>query len=472
MLEKYICNNDFLLIDALEKIIKNGKGTLFIIDNNILKGIIDYAGLREKILEDKMLGSKLGDLELELVFVKDLKNLKELPEKILKRYKIIPIVDESLHIVDYVETNIFTPIATPHLTGNEFKYLLDAFSSTWISSTGFYIDKFEKNFAAFCESEYAIATSNGTVAIQLALSALDIGKGDQVIVPDFTFAATINAVINTGAEPVIVDVEKDSWCINPDEMARAITVKTKAIIPVHIYGQPANMEKIMQIARENNLYVVEDCAEAHGAKYKSKKVGSWGDIGCFSFYANKVITTGEGGMCVTDSEELNKKMRMLRDHGMNTRKKYWHDFVGFNFRMTNLQAAIGCAQLEKIEYFLEKRRLIENRYKQTLKEFDFLKFQNDQLTYRDKITWLVSALIKADMRDHIIEVLNDNGINARPFFHPLSKMDIYKRYVFSCENSQKIAYSGINFPTYIGLNEKVFGKIKEIFNGVISEIIK
>ena len=248
-----------------------------------------------------------------------------------------------MKLVDYAcfDENIHISLAQPQLSGNEYKYLMDAFLSTWISSIGSYISRFEETFSNYCGVKYGIATSNGTTALHLALSALDIGSGDEVIVPDITFAATINAVLYTGAVPVIVDVEEDSWCIDPDEIEKAITPKTKAIIPVHIYGQPCNMDAICAIARKNNLYIIEDCAEAHGAEWKNGKVGSFGIISCFSFFGNKVITTGEGGMCITDSIELNEKMRILRDHGMSRKKKYYHEVIGFNYRMTNLQAAIG-----------------------------------------------------------------------------------------------------------------------------------
>jgi len=281
----------------------------------------------------------------------------------------------KLELKNDMKRDINIPISSPDLSGNELKYLTDAFKSTWISSSGEFINRFEQNFARYCECSHGVAVANGTVAIHLALVTLGIKCGDEVIVPDLTFAATINAVLHANATPVIVDIEKDSWCISPTEIKKAISPKTKAIIPVHLYGQPCDMEKIMEIAKENNLYVIEDCAEAHGANFKDRKVGSFGDISCFSFFGNKVITTGEGGMCVTNNQKLDNKMRELRDHGMSKTKKYWHNYPGFNYRMTNLQAAIGVAQLERIEEILANRNKIELKYREVLINCENIEFQ-------------------------------------------------------------------------------------------------
>lgn len=354
------------------------------------------------------------------------------------------------------------PISIPDLSGNEYKYLCDAFLSTWISSSGEYIDKFEVGFADYCECSHGVAVSNGTVALHLALVALGIKAGDEVIVPDLTFAATINAVIHANATPVIVDVEKDSWCISPEEISKAITPNTKAIIPVHLYGQPADMGKIMKIANDNNLFVIEDCAEAHGAKFNNHKVGSFGDISCFSFFGNKVITTGEGGMCVTNNRELDIKMRELRDHGMSKSRRYWHNYPGFNYRMTNLQAAIGVAQLERIDQILLDRNKIEIDYRKILDGCKNIEFQKSDYQDRNKITWLVSILINEN-RDKYLSLMKEAGIDSRPFFYPLSIMPPYKDYLFSNKNSLKISEKGVNLPTNRNVSEKFIIKVKKIF---------
>jgi len=249
----------------------------------------------------------------------------------------------------------FIPIAEPSITQKEISYVTDAVKSGWVSSLGYYIFEFEKKFAEFIGTKYALTTSNGTTALHLTLASLGIKEGDEVIIPDLTFVATANAVAYTGAKPIIVDVEEDIWCIDPDSIRKSITPKTKAIIPVHLYGHSADMDEIIKISNEYGLHVIEDAAEAHGAEYKGKKVGSLGKCGVFSFYGNKIITTGEGGMITTDDEKLYERAKFLRDHAMNKEKRYWHSEIGFNYRITNLQAALGLAQLERIEEFLDKR---------------------------------------------------------------------------------------------------------------------
>src|SRR6185436_8042319 len=276
--------------------------------------------------------------------------------------------------------------------------------------------------------------------------ALGIGAGDEVIVPDLTFASPVNTVLIAGATPVIVDVEPDYWTIDPAEIRKAITPRTRAILPVHVYGQPCRMDAILEIAREHDLRVIEDCAEAHGARYQGRTVGSFGDVGCFSFFANKVITTGEGGMCVTRSPELAARMKLLRDHGMSKQKKYWHEAVGFNYRMTNLQAAIGCAQLERIEETLADRRRLEERYRGLLADCPAVEFQRVHPD-REKITWLISVLLTGGSRDEVLARLLEKNIDVRPFFYSVASMPPYRQYAFSSANSARIAEAGLNLPT-------------------------
>ena len=246
-------------------------------------------------------------------------------------------------------------IAQPSFLGNEKKYLLDTIESGWISSIGPYIEKFENEFARYHGVKHAIATHNGTIALHLALVAAGIKSEDEVIVPDFTFVATANSVRYCNATPVLTDVDPGDWNIAPESIKANITSKSKAIIPVHLYGNPARMDEIRDIAKQHKLLIIEDCAEALGAKYNGERVGIMGDIGCFSFFGNKIITTGEGGMCITNNDELAERMRILRDHGMNRTKKYWYDLLGFNYRMTNMQAAVGVAQLEQLDDLLKTR---------------------------------------------------------------------------------------------------------------------
>lgn len=458
------CAHNSTLQQVLLAINNKPAGIAFVVnDSNQICGVVTDGDFRRMLLkgrtlEDQLMPADLGDF----VYARQGESIQDLLKKSNKKVRIIPIVDDEMRVVDffrYEHRVKMIPVAEPDLRGKEFEYLSDAFLSTWISSAGKYIDKFESEFAAFCGTKHGVATSNGTVALHLALVALGIGEGDEVIVPDLTFAATINAVLHANATPVIVDIEEEGWCIDPVEIEKAITPRTKAIIPVHVYGQPCDMDAIMDIAQRHDLKVIEDAAEAHGAKFKGQRVGSFGDIACFSFFGNKVITTGEGGMCLTNSDELNEKMRVLRDHGMNKKKKYWHDTIGFNYRMTNLQAAIGCAQLERIDQILAAKKSLEASYRKVLEGFGFIHWQAD-MPERARIVWLVCALIKTDARDRVIQALRDNGVDARPFFYPLSEMDVYKNYVFSNERASRIAYRGINLPT---INEVDFDTVKRGF---------
>lgn len=373
--------------------------------------------------------------------------------------------------------NNFIPIAQPDLSGNEKKYLLDCLKSTWISSRGEYIDKFEKGFAKFTGSKYAVSTSNGTSALHLALVGLGIGYGDEVIMPDLTFIATANAVKYTGATPVFADVEGDSWNIDPEKIESKINKKTKAIMVVHLYGHPADMDLIGEIAQKYHLLVIEDAAEAHGAEVKIntnnpintkntrktinrknsewKKVGSFGKVGCFSFYANKIITTGEGGMVTTDDEKLAQKMKIYRDHGQTPGRRYYHEVIGFNYRMTNIQAAIGLAQLERIGKFLIKKKQIAVWYDSYLKGIEGIKLYKEKPNMRS-VNWLYSLLVTAPFplnRDQLSKVILKYQIETRPFFYPLHMLPLYKSGdIF--RNSERIAKCGLSLPSGVSLTEK------------------
>ncbi len=469
MLDKLRCPSSASLQAALEVINANAKRLTFLVDDDdMLVGVLTDGDVRRVLLNGTTLDAPAADYaNRECVKASIGDGVQQLMAKVDERVTIIPILDDVGRLVDYFqyENRVHVPVAAPNLQGNEFKYLVDAFLSTWISSSGSYITQFEKEFSSFCECKYGVAVSNGTVALHLSLVALGVKAGDEVIVPDLTFAATINAVLHAGATPVIVDVEEHSWCIDPTEIEKAITDKTKAIIPVHIYGQPCDMESVMDIAKRHDLFVIEDCAEAHGATFKGKKVGSFGDISIFSFYGNKVITTGEGGMCVTNSSELDERMRVLRDHGMSKQKRYWHNEVGFNYRMTNLQAAIGVAQLERIDEIIVNRAAIEKQYVELLSEFEFISFQSDILE-RKRIVWLASALVESIDRDMLLEKLKEVKIDARPFFYPLSEMPIYKPYVFSSATSSRLSAMGLSFPTSAKLTDAVSDRVYEVFSSI------
>ena len=357
------------------------------------------------------------------------------------------------------------PIAEPSLGEEEFQNVIEAVKSGWISSKGKFIAEFEQNFAQYCSRKYGVATSNGTVALHLALKTIGITKDDEVIVPDLAFVAVANVVTYCSAKPVFVDSHPEYWCIDPEKIEDKITKNTKAIIPVHLYGNPCDMDWIMDIAKDYNLHVVEDAAEAHGTSYKNKKVGSFGDISCFSFYGNKVMTTGEGGMCLTNDKELAERMRILRDHGMNPNKKYWHDIIGFNYRMTNLQAAVGVAQLKKLDNFVEKKRKIAEWYSKELEELEEKRLikLHPEMHWAKNVFWMYSILVEDKFglsREELMKKLEKNGVDTRPFFYPLNMMPLYKyKDKENFPRAEEISLKGINLPSGILLTEKEVGII-------------
>jgi len=347
----------------------------------------------------------------------------------------------------------FIPVSEPTITEKEIEYVMQAVKSGWVSSLGEYINKFEDGFAKFVGTKYALTVANGTVGLHLALVSLGIKEGDEVIIPDLTFIATANAVKYTGAKPVFADIDIETWCISVEDIERKITRRTKAIIPVHLYGHPADMNPIMEIAKKYNLYIIEDCAEAHGAEYKGKKVGSIGHCGVFSFYGNKIITTGEGGMITTNDEKLYEKAKYLRDHAMSKEKRYWHTEIGYNYRMTNIQAALGLAQLERINEIIQKKRQVFEWYKEGLKDLEGIKL-NPEKEWAKNVYWMVCLVnenFDEEKRKDFMKKLKEKGIDTRPFFYPCSMMPMYKKDGFINPASYKIYKKGINLPSSYNL---------------------
>jgi len=365
----------------------------------------------------------------------------------------------------------FLPVAEPDLGPLEERYLLEAYRSGWISSLGDFVGRFERNFAAFGEVGYAVAVSNGTAALHLALLAAGVGPGDEVIVPALTFAATAAVVRYCGAVPVFVDSEPDIGTMDPKAVGRAVTPKTRAIVPVHLYGHPAEMTSILEIARTARLTVIEDAAEAHGARYRGKRVGSIGNIGVFSFYGNKIMTTGEGGMVVTDDADLALRIQFLKDHAMDPDRRYWHPEVGYNYRITNLQAAIGCAQLERFEELSDKRIKVLEMYRKIFGSLTTIAF-NPSRPWAQPVAWLVCGLLpngtSMDQRDRLMKILKTKGIDSRPYFVPLSKMPPYRdcRMVGVESESLPVASDlsarGLNFPSVVRLTEQDIIRVREV----------
>ncbi len=351
-------------------------------------------------------------------------------------------------------SNRFIPISEPLLSGNEVEYVNDCVRSGWVSSLGKYIPEFEQGFADFCGVRHGIAVSNGTTALHLALVALGIRPGDEVIIPTLTFIATANAVRYTGATPVFADSEAETWNLDPQDVARRITPRTRAIIPVHVYGHPANMAPILELAKQHKLHVIEDAAEAHGARYQGKRVGSLGEINAFSFYGNKIITTGEGGLLTTDEDALAEKVRFLRDHAMSPEKRYWHTEVGFNYRMTNLQAALGVAQMERIEEFIARKRWIAESYNQGLREVASVTLP-PEAPWATSVYWMYSILLNKDFplsRDEVMARLRQQNIDSRPFFYPIHIQPPYQADI-SLPVAEDLSRRGINLPSAVTLTD-------------------
>lgn len=362
----------------------------------------------------------------------------------------------------------FIPVCEPLLNGNELKYVDDAVRTGWISSSGDYVNKFESKFAEYVQSKYGIAVCNGTVALHLALVALGIGKNDEVIIPSFTMIATAFAVCYTGATPVFVDADKETWNIDVTKIEEKITKNTKAIIPVHIFGNPCNMDEISKIAKKYNLFVIEDAAESHGAEYNGKKIGSFSDIACFSFFANKNLTTGEGGMCITNNEEYNKLCRYYKNmcFPLDGTRNYMHENIGFNYRMSNIHAAIGLAQVEKADEYRKLRIRNAQLYKKYLENCEGIIFQRDTPNSLN-VNWMNTIIIDdkkyGHTKDELILYLKSNGIDTRLLFKSMNRQPSLRKFGCDCSGAYPItdwlSDNGFYLPSGSNLSEEEISKI-------------
>jgi perosamine synthetase len=361
------------------------------------------------------------------------------------------------------------PVYRPTLSGNEKRYVNDCLDSTWISSKGKFVEEFENKFSDYLGIKYSATVSNGTVAIHVALLALGIGPGDEVIVPSFTYIASVNAIYYTGAKPVFVDSKYDSWQMDPEDVIEKISTKTKAILAVHLYGHPCDMDKLVNICSDHNLFLVEDTAESFGSKYKEKYAGGFGDISTFSFFGNKTITTGEGGMVSTNDEKLYKKVVHLKGQGLAQGKEYYHDIIGYNYRMTNICAAIGCAQLERADEIISKKRQIAVWYKEYLAGLPLEFHQEGENIFNT--FWIVTIMVsEANLRDDLRKYLNSKGIETRPGFYPVHKMPMYRKPEQHFPVAESLGARGINLPSYPELEmndvKYISGHIRNYFENV------
>lgn len=443
------------LHDVLARLNKGIDGVVFIVDEEgVMVGMFTDGDSRRALLG----GGRMDDpVEAHMnrryvhasACASRQDNLKLLDGKV----RHLPLLDNVGRPVDMITWSELwrLPVMEPSLGGNELKYVSDCISSGWISSQGTYVRKFEEAFAEYHGVPHAISVCNGTAALHLALVALGIGPGDEVIVPNLTFAASANVVIHCGATPVLADVTRETWTLDPDHVERLITPRTRAIMPVHLYGHPADMGPITALAEKHGLLVVEDNAEALGAEYRGRKTGTLGDAGCFSFFANKVITTGEGGMITCRDAGLAHRIQVYRDHGMEKTRRYWHTVPGFNFRLTNLQAAIGLAQMEQLERFLSRRDEVVALYDKGLREVPGITLPPREPWARN-IHWLYSILVDevaaGISRDAMSTRLQDHGIETRPFFYPVHIQPPYERHAREAYPvSVSLSASGLSLPT-------------------------
>ncbi len=370
------------------------------------------------------------------------------------------------------------PVCVPLLNGRELEYVTNCINSNWISSKGWYVEEFERKFSNYCNCKYGVTTTNGTSSIHLALASIGLKKDDEVIVPAFTMISSVLPIIYCGAKPVLVDCDPDTWTINVNQIESKISKKTKAILPVHIYGHPCDMDPIINLAKRHNIHVITDDAEAHGAEYKAKKTGGLADVGCFSFYANKIITCGEGGMMVTNNEKIAERAKTLKNLSFkkDARRVYLHSEIGYNYRLTNLQAAVGLAQFEKIDELVEMRRRNALLYKECLSGIAGLRFPVEK-EWAKNVHWMFSILVNSDFRvnrDTLIDKLEKKGIETRPFFIPMNQQPAFRnRGMFQGENypvSEDISCKGLHLPSSSGLKaqeiEFVCDSIKNIANGL------
>ena len=366
------------------------------------------------------------------------------------------------------------PVNTPLLEGNEKKYLNECIDTGWISSEGPFVKEFETKFAEKMGKKFGIAVTNGTVALDASVAALGIGEGDEVILPDFTIISCASAIVRAGAKPVAVDCTADTWNMDVSKLEAAITPKTKAIMVVHIYGLPTDMDPVLELAKKHNLKIIEDAAEAHGLQYKNKPCGSFGDLSTFSFYPNKHVTTGEGGMILTDDEDLAERCRSLRNLCFQREKRFVHEEFGWNLRMTNMQAALGLAQLEQLDSFTEKKRNMGAFYTKELASLeDKIQLPVAETEYAKNDYWVYGIVLK-DTCDfeatHVMAELGKKKIGTRPFFWPMSEQPVLNKMGLltdtTCPNASRIARRGFYIPSGLGLStddmKTVVTELKEI----------
>ena len=373
------------------------------------------------------------------------------------------------------------PVSEPFLGQSEIDNVLECVRSGWVSSSGSFLKKFEQQWADYCGRQFGIAVSNGSAALQLAVLALDLKTGDEVILPTFTIISCATAVVYSGATPVLVDSDPKTWCMNVDQVRERITSKTKAILPVHMYGHPVDMDPLIDIAEKNGLAIIEDAAEAHGAEYASKRngtlswirCGSFGEMSCFSFYANKLITTGEGGMILTDDPVLAEKLRSLSNLCFQPARRFYHENLGFNYRLTNLQAALGLSQIERMEEIIQRKRAIAASYTERLKDIKGLELPSEE-NWAHSVYWMYGIVLQDSVTMNAAELadaLRKREIETRPFFLGMHEQPVFhRRGLFSHEQypvAERLARRGLYLPSGLGLKEDQINSVCDAIRSIV-----
>lgn len=463
------------LRQVLQRLNEGVSGSVFIVDETgRMVGMFTDGDARRAVLASGNLEEAASRyMNTAFTSVPDTMPHEERLKVLNERIRHVPVIDELGRPVEMLSWAQLwrLPLVEPSLGGNELKYVSECIKTNWISSQGAFVNRFEAEFAAYHGVTEAIAVSNGTTALHLALVAMGVGKGDEVIVPSLTFGATANAVIHAGATPVFADVLESDWTIDPTDVLRKLTAKTKAILPVHLYGVPAQMDALVDIAAGHNLIILEDCAESLGARFKGALSGTFGLASAFSFFANKTITTGEGGMILTSDATLADRIRLFRDHGMRKERRYWHEEAGYNYRITNMQSAVGCAQMERLDDFLEHRKRLGAVYREGLGRLPGIRLQEIGAD-RTSSFWLYSVILTdecAYTRDELMQELLKEGIESRPVFYPLHVQPAYREFGGGeCPVSDRISSRGISLPTsnHMGLEEaeRVCKTVANIFS--------
>lgn len=365
------------------------------------------------------------------------------------------------------------PVNEPFIGDRELEYVTECLRTGWISSEGRFIGEFEKRWADYCGMRYGVAVSNGTVALQAAIACLDLKQDDEVVMPTFTIISCAQAVTYNSGLPVLVDVDPRTWCMDAGQVKAKITSRTRAIMPVHIYGHPVDMDPVLELAKKYNLIVIEDAAEAHGAEYKGHKCGSMGDMGCFSFYANKIITTGEGGMVLTNNKDYAERLRSLRNLCFNKERRFYHTELGFNFRLTNIQAAIGLGQLERIDELITRKRWIGETYTEKLRDIPGLQLPVEE-SWAKNVYWMYGIVLdeSTDMdANEFANRLRSRGVDTRPFFLGMHEQPVFlNQGLFNGESypvAERIARQGLYLPSGLTLTEDQIERVCTSVKGVL-----